>query len=309
MGSSKTSWILLGLLAAVVLAIGGVVLAAALGAAALAPVRTTMDYSWSWVAQEAQTMNRCASCHEPDHFHTCRACHDDHGAVEMADVPFNSLLALTGDVPEPTYIPINDLLPYREQPNTHIALLDLLAERGVDDFESVTMTSQDGGFVTVAREDLTSEALLMPHVDGIRFAAENLHVSTWLKGIERLIVVGRDTPLRIDGQATSIGRLLVGPTRYVTVEQTDVMFKSRSDGHVRRAKTAGRLEGAPVELLVRDPDFAQLIVRDDRGEAHALSAVDARGAVLAQFRGRVVLVLPERGQPQWIEDVVEITTE
>ena len=168
MASSKTSWILLGLLVAVLLAIGGVVLAATLGAKALAPIRTAMDYPWPLVAQEAQTMNRCVQCHEPDQFHTCRSCHDDHGAVEMANVPFNSLLALAGDVPEPTFLAINDLLPYRDRPNTHVAVLDLLAEHGVADFKSVTMTSQDGGFVTVAREELTPEALLMPHVDGIR---------------------------------------------------------------------------------------------------------------------------------------------
>jgi hypothetical protein len=254
-------------------------------------------------------MNRCVSCHEPEKFHTCRSCHDDHGSAEMANVPFNALLALAGDVPEPTYIPINDLLPYRDQPGTHVAVLDLLKEREVADFESVTMTSLDGGFITVARQDLTAEALLMPHVDGVRFAAKNLHVSTWLKGITRIIVVGTEKPLRIDGQATSIGRLLVGPTHYLTVEQTDVMFKSPEDGQVRQAKTAGRIEGAPIELIVADPDFEQLTVRDAQGEERVLSAREARGAVLAQVRGRTVLVLPERGQPQWIEDVVEIASE
>jgi hypothetical protein len=149
----------------------------------------------------------------------------------------------------------------------------------------------------------------MPHVDGVRFAARDLHVSTWLKGITRLIVVGTEKPLRVDGQATSIGRLLVGPTHQVTVEQTDVMFKSPEDGKVRRAKTAGRIEGAPLERIVADPDFQQITVRNAQGEEHILSAREARGAVLAQVRGRTVLVLPERGQPQWIEDVVEIVSE
>jgi hypothetical protein len=309
MASTRTSWILLGLLIASLATMGGAVLGAALGAKALAPIRTAMDYSWPLIAQEAQTMNRCVSCHEPDQFHTCRSCHDDHGSAELASVPFSSLLALAGDIPEPTYIAVNDILPYRDQPNTHVALLDLLAEHGVAEFETVTLTSQDGGFVTFAQQDLTAEALLMPHVDGIRFAAENLHVSTWLKGVERMIVVGRDKPLRIDGQATSIGRLLVGPTRHVTVEQADVMLKSRDDGQVRRAKTAGRLEGAPIEVIVADPNFARITVHDERGQVHALTADEAQGAVLAQVRGRVVLVLPERGQPQWIEGVVEIASE
>jgi hypothetical protein len=124
--------------------------------------------------------------------------------------------------------------------------------------------------------------------------------------VVRIIVVGPDKPLRIDGRPTSIGRLLIGPTTSVTVEETDVMLKSPDDGQVRAAKTAGRIEGAPLAALVADPDFDQLVVRDSQGQAHALSAGEAAGALLAQRRGQVVLVLPERGQPQWIEGVVEI---
>jgi hypothetical protein len=185
-------------------------------------------------------------------------------------------------------------------------LLDFLAEHGVTDFESVTLASTDGGFITVERANLTPGALLLPHVDGVRFAAEDLHISTWLKGITRLVVVGTDTPLRVDGSATSIGRLLLGPTRSATVEETDVMFESEADGQVRRGKTAARLEGAPIAEIVADPDFARLVVRTVDGSEHILEAEDARGALLAQVRGQVVLVLPERGRPQWIEDVVEI---
>jgi hypothetical protein len=300
--------VFLGILLALLLAIGGLVGAGAAGVKGLAPLRTTIDYRWSFVAQEAQTMNRCVSCHEPEHFHTCASCHDGHGAAELSNVPFNALIALEGDVPEPTWIPINELLPYREQPNTQVSLLDLLAEHEVAEFESVSMASTDGGFVTVTRGNLTAEALLMPHVDGVRFAAPDLHISTWLKGVVRIVVVGPDKPLRIDGRPTSIGRLLIGPTLNVTVEQADVMLKSPDDGQVRKAKTAGRIEGAPISALVADPAFARLVVRDSQGETHTLSARDARDALLVQRRGQVVLVLPDRGQPQWIEDVVEVTT-
>lgn len=305
---SRLSWILIAVLLFILLSIGGLVGAGAAGAKRLAPLRTAMDYRWSFVAQEAHTMNDCVSCHEPEHFHTCASCHDDHGSAEMANIPFNALIALAGDVPEPTWIPVNELLPYRDQPNTHIALIDLLAEHKVGDFESISMVSTDGGFVTVAREDLTPDALLMPHVDGVRFAAPNLHISSWLKGVERIIVVGRDRPLRIDGQATSIGRLLTGPTMQVTVEQTDVMLKSPDDGLVRKAKTAGRLEGAPISALVGDQGNEQLTVHDDQGQAYTLTAQEAQGALLAQRRGQVVLVLPDRGRPQWIEGVTELRT-
>jgi len=149
----------------------------------------------------------------------------------------------------------------------------------------------------------------MPHVDGMRFAAENLHVSTWLKGVWRIIVVGPDKPLTMDGYHTSIGRLLLGPTRSVTLEQTDVMLRSQSDGQVRKGKTAARVEGAGLAGIVGDPGFDTLQVLDAAGEEHVLTAAEARGAVLAQMGNRIVLVLPERGRVQWVADVVELVSE
>jgi hypothetical protein len=298
------------------LVVGGAVVALSMSSRVLAPARSALNYPWTMLSDEAETMNDCVECHEPVDFHTCETCHDDHGSAELANVPFNDLILLVGDVPEPDYIPINEILPYREQPGTHASLLDFLADHGVTEFESVTMASRDGGFVTVARENLTSEALLMPHVDGVRFAAENLHVSTWLKGVWRIVVVGTETPLAIDGQATSIGRLLLEPTRSVTIEQTDVMLKSETDGQVRKAKTASRVEGVPLHNLVALPDFRLLVLTDANGQEHTVEGWETQGALLVQpmspgvdGRPPVTLLLPERGRDQWVNDVVEIRSE
>jgi hypothetical protein len=297
------------LLLVVALLAGGIAVAVATNAKALAPARAALHYPWSMLSSEAETMTECVECHEPDALHTCESCHDDHGSAELASVPFDDLILFHGDVPEPGYIPINDILPYRDQPGTHVALLDFLAERGVAEFESVTLASRDQGFVTIERPNLTEEALLMPHVDGVRFAAENLHVSSWLKGVWRIIVVGPERPLTMDGYRTSIGRLLLGPTRSVTIEQTDVMLRSETDGQVRRAKTASRIEGAGLADIVGDPGFDALLVRDAFDQEFTLTASEARGAVLAQMGARVVLVLPARGRAQWIPDVVALVSE
>jgi hypothetical protein len=298
------------------LLVGGGAVALGMGSKLLAPARSALNYPWSTLSAEAETMNDCVECHEPVDFHTCETCHDDHGSAEMAGVPFNDLILLLGDVPEPDYIPINEILPYREQPGTHVGLLDFLAEHGVNEFESVTLASRDGGFVTFARENLTDEALLMPHVDGVRFAAENLHVSTWLKGVWRIVVVRRERPLLIDGQPTSIGRLLLEPTRSVTIEQTDVMLKSETDGQIREAKTASRVEGVPLHSLVALPDFRLLVIRDAAGQEHTVEGWETQGALLVQpmwsgSNGQppVTLVLPERGRARWVTDVVEIRSE
>jgi hypothetical protein len=303
----KRFWLILAIVAAFV--IGGVVVAVAMGAKVAAPARSAFHFPWTMLSAEAETMVDCVECHEPEKFHTCDTCHDDHGSAEMANVPFDDLILLQGDVPEPGYIPVNDILPYRDQPGTHVTLLDFLAEHGVSEFESVTLASRDEGWITVDRDNLTAEALLLPHVDGVRFAAENLHVSTWLKGVWRIVVVGPDKPLTLDGYRTSIGRLLLGPTASVTIEQTDVMLRSETDGQIRKAKTASRIEGAGLEKIVADPGFDTLLVRDASGEEHTLTAADARGAVLAQMGPQIVLVLPSRGRAQWIGDVVELISE
>jgi hypothetical protein len=302
----KLVWVL-AIVAALVL--GGVAVAVATGAKAAAPARSALHYPWSMLADEAETMNECVECHEPAKFHTCETCHDGHGSAEMANVPFDDLILLQGDVPQPGYIPVNEILPYRDQPNTHIALLDLLAEQDVSEFESVTLASRDEGWITVDRANLTGQAVLMPHVDGVRFADENLHVSTWLKGVWRIIVVGPEKPLTLDGYRTSIGRLLLGPTTSVTIEQTDVMLRSETDSQTRKAKTASRIEGAGLADIVADPDFDSLLVRDASGGEYALSAAEARGAALAQMGRQIVLVLPSRGRAQWIFDVTELVSE
>ena len=273
------------------------------------PLRLLANYPLPVLSEEINTMNDCAECHDTAEFHTCATCHDDHGAIEMENVPFYAVVAFTGDVPEPGYVLVDDVLPYRDQPHTHVTLLDFLATQGVVDFERVTLASNDGGFVTIERADLTGRALLMPYEDGIRFMSEDLHVSAWIKGITRIIVVGNETPLVVDGRPTSMGRVLLGPTCLATVEQTDVMYKSEEDALVRKAKTASRIEGACLEGIVGSPDFAQLVVRDGGGQTHTLTAEAAQGAVLALLRGRATLVLPERGRGQWIVDVEEITSQ
>jgi hypothetical protein len=299
-------WWILVLIGLVVIA---VLVAVAARAQVLAPAQAAFHYPWRLLTEEAQTMNDCVECHEPAKFHTCTTCHDDHGSAEMAAVPFDDLLRLEGDVPQPGFIPINDILPYREYTSTHITLLDFLAQQKVPDFESITLASRDEGFVTIERPNLTPSGLLVPHIDGMRFADENLHVSAWLKGIWRIIIVGNETPIQIDGQPTSIGRLLLGPTRSITIEQTDTMFKSPTDGQVRKAKTASRIEGAPIELLVAHPDFQRLVVRDQDGKETVLTAEEAQGALMAQVREHTTLLLPGRNRSQWIEDVVEIASE
>ncbi len=278
----------------------------AIGAQRPIPWRVLTTYPTQTLAEEAYLMNDCLECHAAADLHTCQTCHDDHGAVELADLPFFATIAFVGDVPDPGYVFLDDVLPFQDQPHTHRTLLSFLEEQGVQDFVSVTLVSGDGGFVTIAPDQLTDQALLLPYTDGIRFASEDLHVSSWLKNISRIIVVGEETPLKIDGNETSLGRLLLGPTQEVTVEETQVMLKSDEDGQVRTAKVASRIQGASVLQHVINPAFDSLRILDSQGQTYSLNWDEAQDALLASVQGEVALILPARGRSQWIRDVVEI---
>ena len=301
---------LVALVAVILLLVVVVSIAAAMaGVKALAPLKTATEYPWAMLAAEANTVNRCLSCHEVDEMHTCQKCHDAHGGIEMPDIPFNALVQLAGDFPEPGVVQLNQILPYADQPETSIALTQFLLDRGVEQFESVTLSAPDGAAVTLEPANLSDKAVLLPHKDGIRFFAEDLHISTWLKGVTRVIVVGMEKPLTIDGTPTSIGRLLLGPTSSATVEQTDVMLKSDEDGEIRKAKTLSRVEGALLEPLLSNPAYARLLVRDKSGHQVEVKREDTHGALLTQMWGQTVLVLPERGRAKWVADVVDIVSQ
>lgn len=267
------------------------------------------EYPWTILASEAGEMHECAECHEGDEFHTCDDCHDDHGAIELAGVPFYAYVELLGDVPQPGFVQIAEILPYPEMPYTHITLTAFLENHEAGDFESVTLVSGDGGFVNLERQALTERALLLPYQDGIRFASEDLHVSTWLKGIRRIIVIGDQQPLLVGGQATSFGRLLLGPTRAVTVEAAAVMLVSDLDGQIRKAQTASRMEGVALEDLFAGMAYEQFVVVDEDGQEHRWPAGEVPGAILTTVQGQLTLVLPERGRAQWIEGVQALDVE
>ncbi len=294
----------------IVLAVGLVlaVIVLILAAAKPMPIALVEEYSLKSLWDEGARMNECAECHDGADFHTCDSCHDDHGAVELAGIQFYAVVDLTGDVPDPSFIRINEILPDQENAGTHITVRDFLAQNGVEEFESVTFTTNDGGFTTIEAEYLDDEALLVPYVDGIRFASGSLHASTWLKGITRIIVVGEETPLTIDGVPTSIGRLLTGETVRLTVESTDVMLAD-DEGNLSHAETANWVEGALLAPLLSNPTPEKITITTRRGEEIELPSEEIAGAVLALDHDQVTLVLPERGRSAWPVDIISIDSD
>ena len=269
------------------------------------PIALLEEYSLGTLWEEGTQMNRCAECHAGADFHTCSDCHDDHGAVEMAGIQFYAVIDLTGDVPDPAFVRINEILPDQENAGTHLTVQDFLAQNGVEDYESITFITNDGGMTTIDSEYIDETAMLVPYVDSVRFASETLHASSWLKGITRIVVVGADTPLTIDGVETSIGRLLIGETAHIVVESTDVMLADET-GRLSHATTANWIEGTLLAPLLEDPNPESITVTDSAGEIVELTADEIVGAALAMDHNSVTLVLPERGRSAWLVDILSI---
>ena len=269
------------------------------------PLAVLSEYGFGLLWEEAHTMNECAECHNSQDFHSCETCHDDHGAVELTGIRFFEVLELTGDVPDPAFVRINEVLPDQENAGTHITLFNFLNLHGIDEFESVTFTTNDGGLTTIESQYLDETAMLVPYIDGVRFVTESVHSSTWLKGIVRITVVSKEKPLIIDGEATSIGRLLLGETIRLTVEGSDVMLTDET-GEVSHAFVANWTEGARLIPLLENPNPEKILLTDASGQTIEIQGVDIQEAVLAIVRDKLTLVLPDRGRSAWPSDIVNI---
>ncbi|KUK98135.1 MAG: hypothetical protein XE06_0081, partial [Anaerolineaceae bacterium 46_22] len=102
------------------------------------PVSLLQEYGLGLLWEEGLAMNECAECHDSVDFHSCETCHDDHGAVELTNIPFSEIVELTGDVPDPSFVKIHQVIPDQENLGTHITLLNFLEIHGVQEFETVT---------------------------------------------------------------------------------------------------------------------------------------------------------------------------
>ena len=269
------------------------------------PVALLSEYKLNTIWHEAELMNECAECHDGEEFHSCETCHDDHGAVELADVTFFEVVELTGDVPDPSFIRVNAILPDQENLGTHITLFEFLSQNGIVDFESVTFFTNDGGLTTIEKSYLDETAMLVPYIDGVRFITESVHSSTWLKSITKIHIIGKGKPLSIDGNQTSIGRLLLSDTIRLTVEGSDVMLTNET-GDVSHAFVANWVEGAPLLPLLKKPQTNGITITTSADEQIILTADEIQGAVLAIVRDNVTLILPDRGRSAWPTEIVAI---
>ncbi|MDY6846376.1 MAG: hypothetical protein SVP52_04500 [Chloroflexota bacterium] len=270
------------------------------------PVALLQNFGLSLLWEEGMMMNECAECHNSADFHSCETCHDEQrGSVELTNIPFSEIVRLTGDVPDPSFVKVHQVIPDQENLGTHITLLSFLEMHGVTDFETITFTTNDGGFTTIEYQYLDETAILVPYVDGVRFITETLHSSTWLKGIKQITIVGKEKPLTIDGEATSIGRLLLGDTMRLTVEGSDVML-SDDTGNISSALVANWVEGPRLLDLLKDPSPNGVSVKDANGNVTELSADEIQNAIIAIVRDEVTLVLPDRGRSAWPTQIIEI---
>ncbi len=275
------------------------------------PVRVITEYPFDKLWEEGITMHECAECHDPKtEFHVCSTCHDEHGSIELPNLSFYTMVELTGDVPEVVFIPTNHFFnSYTVLPNTFLTVDDFMAKWGIASYESITFYTHDGNYVTVNKSEITKNAKFLPYEDGIRFASEDLHGSAWPKGIARIIIVGSEKPLQIGNEYTSFGRLLLGKTTSLTVEEAKVMFRSTEDSITRTAITATRIEGAALNDLIDLSRYKNVIFTLQNSSLVVLPASEVKDAVLTKQKASLVLVIPGKGRNKWLFGIAKIEGE
>jgi len=272
------------------------------------PVRVLTEYSFNTLWEEGTTMHECAECHDTEtEFHSCSTCHDEHGSVELPNLSFYNMIELTGDVTEVIFIPWNHFFnSYSDLPNTFITVDEFLTKWEIADYTSITLYTRDGEFVTINKSDITDNAMFLPYEDGIRFASDDLHVSTWAKGIAKIIIISEEKPLQIGGEQTSIGRLLLGKTTSITTEEAKVMFRSEEDGLTREAVTSSRIEGVAMTDLLELENYENIEFILQDGSKVILPVEEIKDAVLTKQNSSVVLIIPDKGRSDWVFDIVKI---
>ncbi len=299
----KKKKILLAILLGIALLTIGFVVASAQAI----PYRIITKYPAGMILEEAKTMHQCGECHDTEEFHTCDTCHNSHGSAKLSGINFNTTVHLTGDVPKDLFIPSNQVFLVDKKQKDEISINDFLGNQGISSFKSITLYSNDGGFTTIAKDQLSETSLLLPYEDSIRFADEKLHVSTWLKGISKIIVVGDERKLVIDGNEVSFGELLLKDTVQFTVEQAPVMLKNEADGLIRTGYTAERLEGIEVSRLILLDDKKEYLLDMDNGTVQKLGGIELKNSKLVLIGPDIVLVFPDKSRNTWLRQIVSIT--
>ncbi len=270
------------------------------------PYRIVTKYPASMILDEAKEMHQCGECHASKDFHTCETCHNEHGSAVLSGISFNSTIHLTGDVPESLFIPSNHIFLDENKMLEKITIRDFLKKYGVNSFKSITLYSNDGGFTTIKNNQLGDTSFLLPFEDSIRFADEKLHVSTWLKGISKVIIVGDEQKLIIDGSEMTFGELLLKDTVQFTVELAPVMLKSESDGLIKTGYTAERLEGIDVSNLIDILDEKNYALRLKDGTIQTQKGTGLINSKLVLIGSDIVLVFPEKSRNTWISQITGI---
>ena len=271
------------------------------------PYRILTEYPFEMIESQTTRMLDCAECHDTSNFHTCDTCHGIHGSAALVGLNFYSTVHLTGDVPEEKFIPTNQIFLEEKHKVGKITVDEFLKQHGVEDYMSVTFASNDGGFTTVKKDQLGGTSFLLPYEDGVRFADENLHISTWIKGVTKIIVEGANKNLIIGGKSYSLGELMLKDTIQFTVEQAQVMFKSSSDGTIRTAFTAERLEGIALDNLLDLQASNNFAVTTKDGNIFWVDQEELMGAKIVLINKEITLVFPEKSRNQWIFGVVAIS--
>ncbi len=238
--------------------------------------------------------------HLPAGGERCTNCHDLHGAVHVDDISCDAWIALTGDVPEPSFIDTAQLFRTHTVDNLPgVTIRDLLFEHHCRMFQHIVILSGDGGHVAIDSADLTESARLVPHLNAPRFADERLHESAWLRGVTEICVVADAPVIRVNGHETTFGALLAGDRMTVVTEPGRSAVIDKSTGQRRRNVTSHLVAGVALRSIL-DAMCTTVVITTDTASIR-FDSDELRDAVIARdaHTNAVILAVPAWNRDAW----------
>lgn len=253
----------------------------------------------------------------------CSECHEGHGSVVNPEVNVNGTIVFTGDTPKDEFIPVSDIFTLKQidlvtlksqndegVPSRGVPVVDFLKAHGVSDFEKIILYADDFE-VTVAKDQMNDETVFVPHTYSVRILSSNMPVSTWLKNIKTIVVVGSESgdSISLNGKDISFGEMLDNGVQ-------SMVNNRRTNGYVYQDKSYQFEAGYVVtgisvkDLLFKEgyTDFSKVTVKGSDEKTYARDEVLKGSLFLTRDQGSIKLATADKTRPNWT-DVQSISVE
>lgn len=238
-----------------------------------------------------------------------------HGADATTSINANDSILLTGDTSSDEVIPVTDIfklaqvdvvmLKARDGVGVHykgVPVMEFLRAHNVSDFDRLVFYADDYE-LTINRDNITNETILVPYGYSMRIEGSNLPVNAGVKNIKSIVVIGGNSgdSLLLNGKQVTYGSMLD--------DGVDTMVYSRTAAGYQASDREYQVETGYVasgislkDLLFKEGyiDFSNVTISGGGAtENFTRSEVLTEDLMLTRYHGMIKLATADENAYQW----------